>query len=118
MLIRQRNRVHLVFSIVILVVILAFRLLNDDSVVTAIFTAAGYTYGPLLGLFAFGILTKRQVKDQWVPWFCVASPVLLYLANTFILTPYTPYRAGFELIVYNALMTCGLLWFTSPKKVS
>jgi len=116
-LVRQRNWVHLVFSVVMLLVILIFRLLNDDSVVTAIFTAAGYTYGPLLGLFAFGILTKRQVKDQWVPWFCLISPVLLYLVNTFIITPYTPYRAGFELIVYNALMTCGLLWITSPKKV-
>jgi len=98
-------------------VIVVFRLLNDDSVVTAIFTAAGYTYGPLLGLFAFGILTKRQVKDRWVPWFCVASPLLLYLVNTFIVIPYTPYRPGFELIVYNALLTCALLRITSPGKV-
>jgi len=117
-LVRQRNWVHLVFSVVMLLVIVIFRLLNDDSVVTAIFTAAGYTYGPLLGLFAFGILTKRQVKDQWVPWFCVISPVLLYLLNTLVITPYTPYRAGFELIVYNALITCTLLWFTSPEKAS
>jgi len=103
-LVRQRNWVHFAFSVLMLLVIVVFRLLNNDSVVTAIFTAAGYTYGPLLGLFAFGILTKRPVKDQWVPWFCIASPLLLYLLNTFIITTYTPYRAGFELIVYNALM--------------
>jgi len=102
--------------VVMLLVILVFRLLNDDSVVTAIFTAAGYTYGPLLGLFAFGILTRRPVKDQWVPWFCIASPVLLYLVNTFVVIPYTSYRAGFELIVYNAGLTCWLLWVTSPGK--
>jgi len=116
-LVRQRNWVHFAFSVLMLLVIVVFRLLNDDSVVTAIFTAAGYTYGPLLGLFAFGILTERQVKDQWVPWFCIASPVLLYLLNTFIITPYTPYRAGFELIIYNAGFICVSLWVTSPGKV-
>jgi len=97
---------------------LVFRLLHNDSVVMAIFTAAGYTYGPLLGLFAFGILTKYQVRDQWVPWFCLISPALLYLLNTYLVIPYTPYRAGFELIVYNAFLTCLLLWVTSPGKVN
>jgi len=116
-LVRQRNWVHFAFSVLMLLVIVVFRLLNDDSVVTAIFTAAGYTYGPLLGLFAFGILSKRQVKDRWVPWFCVLSPLFLYLLNTFIIIPYTPYRAGFELIVYNAGLTCALLRITSPGKV-
>jgi len=116
--VRQRNWVHLAFSLLMLLVIVVFRLLNDDSVVTAIFTAAGYTYGPLLGLFAFGILTRRQVKDHWVPWFCVLSPLALYLVNTFVIVPYTPYRAGFELIVYNALLTCALLRLTSPGKLA
>jgi len=116
-LVRQRNWVHLMFSVLMLLVIVVFRLLNDDSVVTAIFTAAGYTYGPLLGLFAFGILTKYQVNDRCVPWFCLISPVALYLANTFIIMPYTPYRAGFELIAYNAGFTCVLLRMTSLGKV-
>jgi len=115
-LVRQRNWVHFAFSVLMLLVIVLFRWLNDDSVVTAIFTAAGYTYGPLLGLFAFGILTRRQVKDPWVPWFCIASPVVLYLVNTCVLIPYTSYRAGFELIVYNAGLTCCLLWMSSPGK--
>jgi len=116
-LVRQRNWVHGVFSLIMLLVILVFRLVNDDSVVTVIFMAVGYTYGPLLGLFAFGVLTRYQVRDTWVPWFCLVSPVLLYLANTYLVIPYTPYRAGFEIIVYNALLTCGLLWVTSPGKV-
>lgn len=117
-LVRKRNIVHLVFSIVMLVVILVFRLLNDDSVVTAIFTAASYTYGPLLGLFAFGILTKKRVNDNLVPYFCIASPILLYLLNTYYIVPYTDYRIGFELIVYNAVMTFVMLWASSPGKLS
>lgn len=117
-LVRQRNIVHFVFSLVMLIVILIFRLLNDDSVVTAIFTAASYTYGPLLGLFAFGILTRYQVKDGLVPYFCVISPAIWYLLNTYYIIPHTAYRIGFELIVYNGLTTFILLALTSPGKLS
>lgn len=116
-LVKQRNIVHLVFSVIILLVILVFRLLNDDSVVTAIFTAASYTYGPLLGLFAFGILTKYKVNDNLVPYFCLLSPIILYLLNTYLIVPHTTYRIGFELIVYNALITMLMLGFTSPGKL-
>ncbi|MBE8722724.1 sodium:solute symporter [Sphingobacterium pedocola] len=117
-LVRSRNIVHLVFSVIMLLVILVFRLINNDSVVTAIFTAASYTYGPLLGLFAFGILTKLQVNDKLVPYFCVLSPVVLFLLNTYYVVPYTTYRIGFELIVYNGLITCLLLLVTSPGRMS
>jgi len=117
-LVRQRNTVHLVFSVLMLLVILVFRLLNDDSVVTAIFTAASYTYGPLLGLFAFGILTKYKANDNLVPYFCVVSPILWFLLNTYVIIPHTEYRIGFELIVYNGLTTFLLLWITSPGKLS
>lgn len=117
-LVRQRNIVHLVFSVVMLLVILVFRLLNDDSVVTAIFTAASYTYGPLLGLFAFGILTRHKVNDNLVPYFCIASPIILYLLNVYYIIPHTSYRIGFELIVYNGLLTFLMLYFTSPGKLS
>ncbi|WP_140937189.1 sodium:solute symporter [Sphingobacterium lumbrici] len=117
-LVRSRNMVHFVFSIIMLFVILVFRLINNDSVVTAIFTAASYTYGPLLGLFAFGILTKMQVNDKLVPYFCVLSPVLLFVLNTYYIVPYTAYRIGFELIVYNGLITFFLLLVTSPGQMS
>lgn len=116
-LVRKRNIVHFAFSVVMLVVILIFRLLNDDSVVTAIFTAASYTYGPLLGLFAFGILTRNKVKDNLVPYFCILSPVIWYLLNTYYIIPHTSYRIGFELIVYNGLTTFLLMWVTSPGKL-
>ncbi|MGK6350361.1 sodium:solute symporter [Parapedobacter sp. DT-150] len=112
-LVKTRNRVHFAFSIVMLLVILVFRVINDDSVVNAIFTAASYTYGPLLGLFAFGILTKRQVTDRLVPYICLLSPIVCYVVNTYVLVPYTAYVIGFELIVYNAALTWLMLWATS-----
>ncbi|MFC7524466.1 sodium:solute symporter [Parapedobacter sp. GCM10030251] len=113
MLVKTRNRVHFAFSLLMMLVILAFRVINDDSVVNAIFTAASYTYGPLLGLFAFGILTKRPVADKLVPYICVLSPVLCYLVNTYFLVPHTAYVVGFELIIYNGALTWLLLWCTS-----
>lgn len=116
-LVKQRNIVHMAFSIVMLLVILLFHVINDDSVVSAIFKIAGYTYGPLLGLFAFGILTKRQVNDNLVPYICVLAPILIWLMTLYVL-PHTTYKIGFELIVYNGLITFILLWFTSPGRAS
>src|SRR3546814_18734097 len=81
-----------------MLVVLVFRIINNDSVVTAIFTAASYTYGPLLGLFAFGILTKLPVADRLVPYICVLSPVLCYVLHTYVVVPYTAYAVGFVLI--------------------
>lgn len=115
-LIRTRNRVHFGFSLVMMLVILGFRLINNDSVVNAIFTAASYTYGPLLGLFAFGILTNRGVTDRFVPSICILSPVICYLVNTFWLAPDTAYRVGFELIIYNGGLTFLMLLLTSRRR--
>lgn len=117
-LVRQRNYVHFGFSIVMLLVILVFKLINDESVVTAIFTAASYTYGPLLGLFVFGLFTKRAVRDKLVPYIAVAAPILLFLVNRFIITPYTNYVIGLELIIINGAITFLFLFFTSPGKAS
>jgi len=116
-LIKQRNYVHFGFSIVMLLVILLFHVINDESVVSAIFKVAGYTYGPLLGLFSFGILTKRRVNDNLVPYICIISPIIIYLVNLYLL-PYTAYKVGFELIVYNGLFTYLLLLVSSPGKLS
>src|SRR5690606_5771319 len=112
-LVKTRNRVHFGFSVVMLAVILVFRLINDDSVVTAIFTAASYTYGPLLGLFAFGMLTRRQVADKLVPYICLLSPIICYVLNAYVLGPLTPSAMGFELIIYNGAITWLLLRATS-----
>lgn len=116
-LVKKRNYVHLGFSVLLLIVILVFRLINDDSVVNAIFTAASYTYGPLLGLFCFGLFTKRAVKDKWVPYISVLSPVILYLLNTYVITAHTSYVIGLDLIIYNALITYIMLLLTSPGKM-
>lgn len=111
-LVRTRNWVHFAFSVLMLIVILIFRLINDDSVVTAIFIAAGYTYGPLLGLFAFGLLGRRNVRDNLVPYICVLSPVLCVILNMHI-TDITGYVIGFELIVINGFFTWMMLMATS-----
>lgn len=114
-LVKTRNRVHFAFSVIMLLVIMVFRVINDDSVVNAIFTAASYTYGPLLGLFAFGILTKRQVADKLVPYICILSPVVCYLTTTYIVGAYTAYVMGFELIIYNGALTWLMLLATSSR---
>lgn len=113
-LVRTRHMVHVVFSVIMLLVILVFRILNDDSVVNAIFKAAGYTYGPLLGLFAFGMANKRAVADRLVPFFCVASPLITYILDSNSVA-WTGYAMGFELIVVNAAITFLLLLITSSR---
>ncbi len=105
-----RIAVHLGFTFVMFLVILLFQATNDQSVITAVFVAAGYTYGPLLGLFAFGILTKFQVKDRWVPVICVLSPVLSYVVNRNSAEWLWGYKFGFEILILNGLITfIGLL---------
>lgn len=117
-LVKQRNMVHLGFSVLMLIVIMVFRLINDDSVVNAIFTAASYTYGPLLGLFVFGILTKYAVNDKLVPYIAVISPIILFVLNTYVISTYTGYVIGLDLIIWNGLITFLLLLITSPGKAS
>jgi Na+/proline symporter len=110
-----RRRVHLGISVVLGAVIMLFRVINDESVISAIFTAAGYTYGPLLGLYAFGLFTRLQVRDRLVPMLAVLSPVLSFLLNRFSEQLFDGYRFGFELLIVNgAVMFLGLL-LTSKK---
>ncbi|RED99808.1 sodium:solute symporter [Marinoscillum furvescens] len=105
-----RKLVHLGFSLVLFVVILIFQAINDRSVITAVFIAAGYTYGPLLGLFTLGIFTKINVKDHLVPWVCLAAPALSYLVNINSEAWFGGYKFGFEILILNGLLTfVGLL---------
>lgn len=105
---RLRRKVHQVMAVVFVVFILLFRVLNSTSVIDAIYILCSYTYGPLLGLFAFGLLTRRQTNDRLVPYICVASPILCYLLDVSIDT-LTGYRFGYELLMINGLLTfCGL----------
>jgi Na+/proline symporter len=96
--IKTRKIVHLFMSLVLLGVILVFNAINDQSVIKSLFTVAGYTYGPLLGMFSFGLFTKYQVRDKLVPIICISSPVICYILNLYI-----PF--GFELLILNGVIT-------------
>ncbi|EDM36161.1 sodium/solute symporter [Pedobacter sp. BAL39] len=113
-LVNKRHLVHVGFSVLMVLVIMVFKIINDDSVVNAIFKAAGYTYGPLVGLFAFGMFTKRGVTDKLVPYLCLLSPVLCYVVDTHSVAWFN-YALGFELIILNGLITFLLLWITGKN---
>lgn len=111
-LLHTRRRVHTGAAVVLGLVILAFGAIRDGSVINAIYTVAGYTYGPLLGLFFFGILTRRRVRDGWVPFVCVLSPVLCYVLSAHSEAWFGGYRIGFELLLINAALTWAGLWLS------
>ena len=102
--IRTRKGVHLLFSLILVGVILIIKSLNDDSVIDALFKLAGYTYGPLLGLYAFGMITKWNVKDRFVPFVCLVSPFFTYYINLNSEVWFN-YVFSFELLILNGLIT-------------
>lgn len=105
-----RKRVHVLMSALMVVLILLFKALNDDSVIKTVFMVAGYTYGPLLGLFAYGMLIRGAVRDRWVPLVAVLSPVITYLLDRFSTVLFAGYSFGFELLLVNGALTfAGLL---------
>jgi Na+/proline symporter len=114
---RLKFWIHLGFSLLIFLAILVFRALQNDSVVNSVFKVAGYTYGPLLGLFAFGILTKRQLHDPWVPFVCLLSPLLCYVLNQHSKEWLNGYSFDFELLLVNGLLTFVGLLLLSKKQV-
>ncbi len=101
---RLRNRVHTLLAIVIAALILLFEYGAGDSVINLVYKVVGFTYGPILGLFAFGMATRLQIRERWVPAVCVAAPIASALLQESVLRT-TGYHIGFELIVYNALFT-------------
>ncbi|WP_018472841.1 sodium:solute symporter [Echinicola pacifica] len=112
-----RKRVHLAFTALMFLVILLFRWINDQSVINSVFIIAGYTYGPLLGLYSFGLFTKRIVKDKVVPFIAVLAPLLAFLVSVNSEQWLFGYRFGFEILILNgALMFLGL-WLFSHGKV-
>jgi Na+/proline symporter len=108
--------VHIGFSVMFYVVILIFNQLNSKEVITAVFDLAGYTYGPLLGLFTFGLFLKRSLRDWLVPYVCVASPILTYIINQNSEEWFDGYRMGFERLILNGLITFVGLWILSVGK--
>ena len=112
---KLRKRAHLMISILFVVMILLFRLLNSTSVIDAIYTICGYTYGPLLGLFAFGMMTKRTPCDKYVPYICIASPIVCYAIDAMTWNM-AGYRFGYELLMMNGALTFLALLAVSSRE--
>ncbi len=114
-LVNLRRKVHVAFSVILFAVILFFNQLNNDAVINQIFVAAGYTYGPLLGLFAFGIFSKRKVIDEYVLLVCIAAPVLSYVINDNSDVLLGGFQLGFLILAVNGLLTMiGLRIISKP----
>jgi Na+/proline symporter len=112
-----RKAVHIAFSILLIATIIIFKyLINDPSVISSIFKFAGYTYGPLLGLYALGLFTKVQLNDKWVPIIAILSPLLSIFLNNALLS-WFQFDLGFFILIINGLITfLGLLIIKSKKQ--
>ena len=112
----MRYLVHIGFAIILLIVIVAFKQINNQAIISKLFTVAGYTYGPLLGLFAFGLFTKINVRDKFVPLICLLSPIICFVLNEYSVQLFNGYKFGFELLILNGLITfVGLLILRKAK---
>ena len=114
---KTRHLTHIAFAVILLAVILLFRALNTQAIIDTVLMLAGYTYGPLLGLFFFGIFTKRNVRDKFVPVVCLLSPVLCYVLNENSKAWFGGYLFGNELLIVNGLLTFGGLYIINPKSL-
>ena len=114
---RLRKRVHVLMCVVFVLFILVFKTVNSTSLIDAIYTIVSYTYGPLLGLFAFGLLTKRTVQDRWTPLVAVVSPVLCFLLDKGV-GMLADYHFGYELLMLNGLLTFAGLYILSAGRPS
>lgn len=101
---KARKWVHFFISVVFIGFILLFKAANNDSIIDAIYTIASYTYGPLLGLFAFGLFTKMRPRDKFVPWVAIASPFVCYAIDRAV-NQATGYQFGYEMLMFNGLLT-------------
>lgn len=110
-----RHRVHAGMSVVFIIFILLFRTFNSTNLIDAIYILVSYTYGPLLGLFAFGLFTKYQVTDRWVPYFAILSPILCYALNA-LAQQLWGYHFGYELLMLNGALTFAGLYVTRKKE--
>ena len=113
---KTRNYVHIGFTLLMFIVIVTFNAFNNTSVVSAVFKVAGFTYGPLLGLFAYGLLSKHPVRDRFVPYICILSPILSIILDLSSETWFNGFRFGFEILLVNAGFTMAGLWMLSQTK--
>jgi len=109
---------HLGITVLMLVIVLVFKAFNNDALITTIFKIAGYTYGPLLGLYAFGMISKRKVLDKAVPFIALLSPLVSFVLATNSQTWFWGYQFGFELLLLNGMFTFVGLWLFSSESIS
>jgi hypothetical protein len=93
-----------------------FRAVNNDSIINTVFTIAGYTYGPILGLFSFGLFTKINIKDKWVPLVVILAPILSYFINVLCIEWFEFYL-GYTLLLINASITFLGLWIIKKEEI-
>jgi len=105
-----RYIVHFSFAALLLLIIVIYKAINDQAIISKVFTVAGYTYGPLLGLYSFGLFLKRKVNDKFVPLVAVLSPIICYVVNMYSEVLFNGYKFGFEILILNGAITfIGLL---------
>lgn len=112
---KLRQRVHLCIAFVFLLFVLMFYRINNPSMIGVILKVAAYTYGPLLGLFAFGILTNRSVHDRLVPFICIAAPIICFFVDRFQKELFGSFQIGSELLILNGFLTFAGLLMISKK---
>lgn len=114
---RIRYAVHLSIAVVFFICVMIFSVLENKAVIDKLFTIAGYTYGPLLGLYSFGLFTKRKVSDKVTPIIAILSPLICYLLSRFSVELFNGYKFGFELLLLNGFLTfMGLLFFSRKER--
>ena len=113
-----RHQVHLGFALLFLALIMVFKWADNPSMIGLILKLAGYTYGPLLGLFAFGILTRRVVRDRLVPFIALAAPIICFFIDTYQRAFFASYEIGLELLLINGLLTFIGCWLASSPRVA
>jgi Na+/proline symporter len=111
-----RKTVHLTFAAIFVACVFVFKFINNKSIITILLDVAGYTYGPLLGLFAFGILTKRRLNDKLAPVICLLAPAICYALQINASSVFGNYQIGIEMLILNGAMTFGGLWMVSAKQ--
>jgi solute:Na+ symporter, SSS family len=113
---RMRYIVHLSIALLFFICVMIFSVVSDEAVIDKLFTIAGYTYGPLLGLYSFGMFTTRKVKDGLTPVIAILSPVTCYFLSRYSVELFNGYKFGFELLLLNGLLTFLGLWAFSRRR--
>lgn len=103
--VKIRNKVHIAFSLLLIIIIMLFKQLNNRAIIDTILIIANYTYGPLIGLFAFGLFTRFSIKDKWIPIICLISPLISYLLDAYSKDLLWGYKFGLELLLINGIIT-------------